>query len=324
MSLHISLVQQLDQQKAETWEVRFSLHGKRLISSDGKALYLWQRDENGKWEYERSLPFPQAALPCFAPDGKILAFGDQEKLIRLVSLEGKEIAALPHPSPVNCAFSPDQHWLVSGDADRNILLWDLRTYEYFPIPIPFPAFKGRPSNNETADCFCFTPDGQRLVFGASSQEGYVQVCHVDPEQKRLTRQKTLPIDGMIGQVIAPNGKLLAIVQQDEISVYDLESFQLLQTFPPQTEARYDLLAFSPDSQFLASSNSEGMVDIWSLSTFEHAISFAAHPGLITYWTEPIGGLDWSRTGFLVTGGAGSFEKDEHLKDFTIKIWKVEY
>ena len=72
-----------------------------------------------------------------------------------------------------------------------------------------------------------------------------------------------------------------------------------------------------------SSKSDSTVDIWSLSTFECVASFAAHPGLVTYWTEPIGGLDWSRTGYIATGGAGSFEEDELLKDYTIKIWKVE-
>ena len=329
MSLQISLMQQIKQHKKETWEVRFSLDGKRLISSDGEALYLCQLNEQGLWEYERSLPFHRAALPCFAPDGKLFAFSNQKKNIQLVSLEGKDIATLPNLSQADFTFSPDQRWLVSGDMSRNILFWDLHTYEYFRIPVPFLARKRSSKEDahmpiETINYFRFSPDGQRLVFGASSEEGYIQICHVDPFQKRLTLQKTLPISGMIGQVISLNGKFLAIVQQDDVSIYDLESFQLLRIFPSTTEARYDLLAFSPDSNFLMSSKSDGLVDIWSLSTFEHVLSFAAHPELITYWTEPIGGLDWSRTGYIATGGAGSFDDDMLNTDYTIKIWKVEY
>ena len=48
-----------------------------------------------------------------------------------------------------------------------------------------------------------------------------------------------------------------------------------------------------------------------LSSFEHLVSFAAHPELTSQWSDPIGGLDWSKTGFLVTGGASVFENDMH-------------
>jgi WD40 repeat protein len=146
---------------------------------------------------------------------------------------------------------------------------------------------------------------------------------VDLAQKRLIRQQTLPLLGIMNQAIAPNGKLLAIVHLDEVYVYDLESFQLLQKFPLVMDLSYSLLAFSPDSQFLMSSKDNGTVDIWSLATFECVASFAAHPGLMNNWTEPIGGLDWARTGDIVTAGASVFEHDMQKADYTIKIWKVE-
>ena len=72
-----------------------------------------------------------------------------------------------------------------------------------------------------------------------------------------------------------------------------------------------------------SSKIDGMVDIWSISPFECIVSFAAHPDLSSYTSDPIGGLDWSTTGYIATGGASVFEKDMNKTDYTIKIWKVE-
>lgn len=60
-----------------------------------------------------------------------------------------------------------------------------------------------------------------------------------------------------------------------------------------------------------------------LASFNCIISFAAHPGLSSHATDPVGGLDWSNTGYIATGGASVFEDDMNVTDYTIKIWKVE-
>lgn len=179
--------------------------------------------------------------------------------------------------------------------------------------------------------FRFTLDGQRLVF--SSKSGNVQICYFDPLQQELMLQKTFR-HGCINMAISPNGKILAMIvpnhkryaaYKEEIYIYDLDSLgplQLLHVFPQTANGRYDLLAFSPNSQYLISSNSklDGCVEILSLTSFDRTTSFAAHPGL---WSGPIGGLDWSKTGYIATGGASFFENDMDMEDYTIKIWKVE-
>lgn len=334
MSLRISLVQQFKQQQEQTWYLRFSLDGQKLVSSDGTALYLWRRDTHGSWEYEQSLPFRHAVFPCFAPDCRMLAFRDQEKFLQLISVDGKKIATLPSPALTNCAFSPDQRWLVSGDTTRNILLWDLHTYQWsrIPLPIPFPIKntmsydplqKGTDFSHEKVTHFQFTPDGQRLVFGVSSDEGYVHICHFDPVQKRITLQGTLPNIHFEELRISPQGNMLAIAHLDTVYVYNLDSLQLLHVFPQTTDEVYSLLAFSPDSHYLISSKSDGLVDIFSLDPFDSNHFFAAHPGLASHATDPIGGLDWSNTGFIATGGASVFEDDPLMEDYTIKLWRIE-
>src|SRR5450631_3003084 len=129
MPPRITLVHQFQQQQNETWDAHFSLDGTRLVSSDGRALYLWQLNESGCWDYERSLLFRGATFPRFAPNGTMLAFGSVEKFIRLISVEGKELATFPSPSHASWAFSPDGCWLVSSDKERTIVLWNLTTYQ---------------------------------------------------------------------------------------------------------------------------------------------------------------------------------------------------
>jgi WD40 repeat protein len=337
MTLQISLVHQFDQQQADTWDMHFSFDGQRLISSDGKALYLWRLNEDGSWDYERSLLFRHAAFPCFSPMGDLIAFRDEDKNVRLISVaNGDAVAILDNSAATDCAFSPDQRWLITGDTTRNLVLWDLLTYQCSIIPVRFSRFRDDPWEdeaalaNETIGSFQFTPDGQRLVFLASSAEGDLHLCYIDPVQKSLVRQKTFP-HGSMDLAISSNGKMLATIvsnqqmysYKEEIYVYDLESLRLLHVFPQTTDERYGLLAFLPDSTRLASCKTDGIVEIFSLASFECIAHFAAHPGLSSHASDPIGGLDWSRTGYIATGGASVFEKDMKKTDFTIKLWKVE-
>lgn len=339
MPLRISLVHRFEQQQAETVGLQFSLDGTRLVSTDGTAVYLWRLNESRSWEYERSLPFRYARQPSFTLDGKGLAFGDYEGIFQLISLEDeKEKRALPFPSRTNCAFSPDQRWLATGDMNRNILLWDLLTYQSSIIPLPFPGFgekledKKTDQPNESIENVKFIPDGQRLAIGAANTKGYgyIYICYFDLTHKQLLRQETIP-HGCIDLAISPNGKVLATIDVkigrgplvQEIYIYDLDSFQLLHIFSQRDEDRYCLLAFSPDGHCLASCKESGIVDLFSLKPFEQIVSFAAHPGLATEAMDPIGGLDWSKTGFIATGGASEFKSDRKKTDYTIKIWKVE-
>jgi hypothetical protein len=80
MPPRISLVHQFDQQQAETEDVRFSFDGKRLVSTDGIAIYLWKLNQSESWDYERSLPY-FALKPSFTFDGRGLTFGDRRKSV---------------------------------------------------------------------------------------------------------------------------------------------------------------------------------------------------------------------------------------------------
>ena len=336
MPLRISLTHQFEQQQDETLEVHFSPDGNKLVSLDGKALYLWQLNKHGSWSYWQSLPFRYPSNPRFTLNSNSIAFRDENRYVRLISLEsGNEIAILSCPATTDFAFSPDQHWLVTGGTARNILAWDLRTYEYSLIPVRFPPFRGDSGVDETTfvdetiSGFQFTPDGLRFALLADSEDGYLHLCYFDPTDQTLLRQKTFP-HGDMDLAVSPDGtKLAAIVptgqvysHKEEVYLYNLGSLRRLHVFPQTTNKRYCLLAFSPDSRYLMSCKSDGWIDIFSLDSFDCIAQFAAHPGLSSHASDPIGGLDWSTTGYIATGGASVFEQDMRKTDYSIKLWKV--
>ncbi|KAM9939599.1 hypothetical protein OXX80_000920 [Metschnikowia pulcherrima] len=67
---------------------------------------------------------------CFSPDGKLLATGAEDKLIRIWNLQTKRIIKIlrGHEQDIySLDFFPDGDRLVSGSGDRTVRIWDLRS-----------------------------------------------------------------------------------------------------------------------------------------------------------------------------------------------------
>jgi WD40 repeat protein len=138
----------------------------------------------------------------FAPDGKTLAGGGDDKAIQLWEVAtGKERAILPgHTHPVwAVAFSPDGRLLASGDMSGVVKIWDVATEKelasqattadkVYTNPVEALAFS---ANGQTLAVACDrvvelwdVPTGQRVVC-LEGHQGKVQCLAFAPDDTRL-------------------------------------------------------------------------------------------------------------------------------------------
>ena len=96
----------------------------------------------------------------FSPDGKLLATGDSDGVVRLwEARSGREILTCKgHTNVVeSVAFSPDGEILASGSYDKIIKLWDVQTGE---------CLKVLQGHTESVMSVTFNPDGNILASGS--------------------------------------------------------------------------------------------------------------------------------------------------------------
>jgi WD40 repeat protein/serine/threonine protein kinase len=286
--------------------VAWTPDGKRLISlgTSQKAS-----GEVKLWDAATLTPLPlplkgatnQAVRGDLSPDGKLLAAGGRDKLVRVWNLEtGEEVAALEgHTADFiwQVCFSPDGKHLASRTWNSKSLdsceikIWDLDTRKAIVSIDNLRAVGGR--------ALAFTRDGERLAAGngpnlvnvwdaASGREllvtglkrSSVESLTTSPDGERLAvagiARDVQILDAHTGAVVStcsgdlaprgrlifsPDGQRLASASSGGIELWDTESGQLIRVFKGHVGPVTDV-AFSPDGALLASTGGDGCVKVW--------------------------------------------------------------
>lgn len=282
------------------------------------------------------LRHPGLQTLTFSPDGKHLASGGADSLVRLWDVATGRCLWVGHGHSnyvYGIDFTPDGNRLVSAGYDGSIHVWQvadgksLRTIDnkrrswldsvkvladgtavatsdrYGHIRV-WDLEKGtlKIEFQATVDNYnwfrvSFSPDG-RLASGVGPGHA-VQVWDVTKGRRvlELPAQK----DYVYAAVLSPDQRYLASGgRTNDLQLWELASGQLLTTLPTQDA----VFAFAPDGRSLASSGAYGIVRLWDLSSGKQTRSLLLQEGMASV-------LAFSRDGrSLATGTSGG----------TIRLW----
>lgn len=309
-------------------EIAFAKHPRRLssvaISPDGKTLaagdpfgvQLWDLSLAGV--QERSLLKGDGVhAVAFSSDGKFLAAGGEEKVVRLWDLTGpepRERAVLKgHTDLVlTLAFAPGGKTLASGSQDKTVRLWDIAGAE--PRPGAVLQHKGAVRSLALA--------GNKLA--SASEDGSLRLWDLGAaEPKELIVKEGLEFNSFGGSLaFAPDGKSLAtagnnpVVRLWDVSGTELKEQGVLEARldrqnqgekPPGGTNYVTSVAFSPDGKTLVSGEVT-TVRLWDLAT-----PVPKERGRLNGHASAIQALTFTPDGAALASGGG---------DATIRLWDL--
>ncbi|MEA5566844.1 serine/threonine-protein kinase [Anabaena sp. UHCC 0399] len=236
---------------------------------------------------------------AISPDGKILASGGENKMIKLWDLETKTVinSLSGHSQGVtSVAFSPNGQVLATASDDKTVKLW------HIPTSTEIYTLVG---HSHAVKSVAFSPDGQILASGSWDKQ--IRLWDVE------TGAEIFSLQGHQLQVSAvafsPDGQLLASASFDRtIRLWQLKNrqcYDLLETISGHTRAVL-AIAFSPDGKILATGSDDNTIKFWDVNTCQLIGTLLGH--------------SWAVVAVAFTADSKTLISASW--DKTIKLWQV--
>jgi WD40 repeat protein len=267
------------------------------ISPDSQTLVSGSDDRTTKnWNLSTGEEISTLYSSSYSPiksviiglDGKFSVIGNEQAIILIELLTGKEIYTIK--TPVRClAISPDGQLLVGG-SDTAVKVWEMTTGK------PIRTIQ---KHSGYVTSVAISPDMRTLVSGGTDNTIIVY----------STSMSTLTGHGgaVNSLVISSDGQTLVSGSDDQtIMLWDFNTGNKICTFSGHKKA-VKSLAISPDGQTLASGSSDKTIKLWNLNTQEEICTLDGH-------LYGVNAVAFSKDGRILASGGG---------DCTIKVWRIQ-
>ena len=240
--------------------------------------------------------FGRVRSVIFSPDGKLLATGDSDGVVRLCEgSSGKEILTCKgHTNVVeSVAFSPDGEILASGSYDKTIKLWDVKSGE---------CLKVLHGHTESVMFVTFNPDGNILASGGF--DGTIRLWDIRTGECLQILQDHTKV--VFSVAFHPAGEMLASGSGDEtLRLWNVDTGECLKTLQGHTKNVFSV-AFDSAGEILASGSADKTVRLWNIGSGECLKTLEGHLGQVR-------SVAFSPNGEILASGS---------YDQTAKLWDI--
>ncbi|MEG4070473.1 NACHT domain-containing protein [Microcoleus sp. Pol11C2] len=240
--------------------------------------------------------FGRVRTVIFSPDGKVLATGDSDGVVRLwEASSGREILTCKgHTNVVeSVAFSPDGEILASGSYDKTIKLWDVKTGE---------CLKVLQGHTESVMSVTFNPDGNILASGSFDRT--VRLWDIRTgECCKILQDHT---EVVFSVAFHPAGEMLASGSRDRtVRLWNIGTGECVKTLQGHSRSVFSV-AFNFTGEMLASGSADKTVRLWNIGSGECLKTLEGH-------FDQVRSIALSPNGEILA--SGSFDQ-------TAKLWEI--
>ncbi len=203
-----------------------------------------------------SFPDPKDVVSSLgvSPDGKLVAVGGADALVRVWNLDDKKLQAAlkEHGARVSgVAFSADGKFLATAGADRALRVWEVGPWKLLSTM----------EQTEAVHATAFNPDGSLLALAVGGPEDrsiHIRRRDNAQEVRVLDTAQGLPLDILWA---AQGNRIYAACSDNTVKVFDANGGLVL-NLTGHGDWVY-CVALSPDGTKLASGSADGTVKLWN-------------------------------------------------------------